>query len=309
MSVHGKFTGSLLGLALGDAIGAPFEGSYQGLKPDFRDYLPVVLRYTDDTEMAIGVAESLIDEKGFNADNMAMKFLENYDPFRGYGPGTASILVMLQNGMYWREANRRVFKDGSFGNGAAMRVAPLGLFFSHDAKLLREAVEEASSITHSHPLGMEGAVILAYAISRVLTMESEFDKEDFIEGLISFTHSEEYGKKLSVIENLLRTEVKPADIVDILGNSILAVESVPTAIYAFLQYGDVFIKTVEFCISLGGDTDTIGAMAGALSGCLIGERSLPRELVFRLEDGEKGRQYISRLAEELHNLHLLFREP
>lgn len=309
MSVHDKFTGSLLGLALGDAIGAPFEGSYHGLKPDFLDYLPVVLRYTDDTEMAIGVAESLIEEKGFNADTMAKKFLENYDPFRGYGPGTASILVMLQGGMYWKEANKKVFKDGSFGNGAAMRVAPLGLFFSYDDELLREAVEEASSITHNHPLGMEGAVILAYAISRVLTMESEFDKKDFIERLVSFTHSEEYGKKLSVIKTLLQTEVKPEDIIDVLGNSILAVESVPTAIYAFLQYGVDFQKTIEFCISLGGDTDTIGAMAGALSGCLIGERSLPRELLFRLEDAEKGRQYISGLAGELHNLYLLFHEP
>jgi poly(ADP-ribose) glycohydrolase ARH3 len=301
-----RFKGCLLGLALGDALGAPFEGSYHGSSPVLSVDLPEVLRYTDDTEMAIGVTESLISSVGFNPDDMALKFVDNYHSYRGYGPGTTAILNMIRRGVSWGEANKKMFVNGSFGNGAAMRVAPLGLFYSNDAERLRKVVEEASSITHSHPLGKEGAVILAYAISLILIFGDKLQTFQFLDKLISFTCLEEYSEKLRSIKGLLLKQESIESVITTLGNSVLAHESVPTALYAFLCYGGEFKKTLEFCISLGGDTDTIGAMAGALSGCLIGTEFLPNDWLCKLEDAEKGRQYISNISEELYKIHLSY---
>ncbi|MEW6110222.1 MAG: ADP-ribosylglycohydrolase family protein [Nitrospirota bacterium] len=302
-----RFKGSILGLALGDSAGAPFEGSCHALRDDFEKYLPGVLRYTDDTEMAIGVAESLAASGGLKPDDMAARFAGNYNPFRGYGPATAAILNMIQSGVRWSEANTRVFREGSFGNGAAMRAAPLGLFYHDDRESLREAVEVASSITHSHPLGKEGAVILAYAVSIIIESNGEFKKNRFLDRIIEFTVSNEYAEKLDSVKDLL-TRDSFEDVIKMLGNSVLALESVPTSVYAFLKYGEDFKKTIGFCISLGGDTDTIGAMAGALSGCLIGALSLPEEWLLRLEDTEKGRRYISRISERLYEVYKSLKE-
>jgi poly(ADP-ribose) glycohydrolase ARH3 len=308
MDLSERFSGCLLGLALGDAVGAPFEGSSQGLKPGCQDHLPELLRYTDDTEMAIGVAESLIASEGFHPDHMARTFAENYHPFRGYGPGTAAILNLIGRGMNWREANTMVFEEGSFGNGAAMRVAPLGLFYSSRKELLREAVEEASSITHGHPLGKEGAVILAFAVAAILAQGNDFDKDQFLDTLIDCARLDEYIRKLSLIRELCQKEPVIDTIVDSLGNNILAHESVPTALYAFLKYGNDFHQTIGFCISLGGDTDTIGAMAGALCGCLMGERSLPQDWIDKLEDDRRGMQYIRHISGQLYTVHLRYSE-
>jgi poly(ADP-ribose) glycohydrolase ARH3 len=297
-----RFKGCLLGLALGDAVGSPFEGSYCGIKTNYNQDLPEVFRYTDDTEMAIGVAESLTASYGFNSDDMARRFAGNFDPFRGYGRGTAIVLNLINNGMHWQDANTLVFREGSFGNGAAMRVAPLGLFYSNDVEVLREKVEEASSITHCHVLGKEGAVILAFAISLIIRTCGELTAMDFLDNLVNSTDSEEYSTKLRSVKDLLEREASLGDVVRTLGNSILALESVPTAIYSFLKYGHNFIRNIEFCIFLGGDTDTIGAMAGALSGCLIGSQSLPEDWLLRLENAEKGRDYISNISEELFRI-------
>ena len=131
-----RFSGCLLGLALGDAMGAPFEGSPPGEKS--LKHLPAALTYTDDTEMAMGVAESLAAKKGFNQKDMAERFVKNFNPRRGYGPGTIAVLNLIGQGIPWDRANRMVFPQGSFGNGAAMRAAPIGLFFYRDTEKLKE---------------------------------------------------------------------------------------------------------------------------------------------------------------------------
>ncbi len=294
-----RFKGCLLGLALGDAVGAPYEGGMTGMK--IQDSSESILGYTDDTEMAIGVAESLANSKGLNLDDMAKRFAENYNPYRGYGYGTSAILQMVKSGIPWSDANRKVFKEGSFGNGAAMRATPLGLFFYKDSSALRDAVERTSSITHTHRLGKEGAVLIAFSVSLILLSKDEVKERDFLEELRLFTKIEEYLDKLSWIRRFLYENHSSAYMALKLGHSVLAHESVPASIYAFLKYGHDFRKTIEFCISLGGDTDTIASMAGALSGCLVGMNGLPDDWIKRLENEEKGREYIGILADKLYS--------
>jgi len=285
-----RFSGCLLGLALGDALGAPFEGSPPGEKP-LGSPRPL-LRYTDDTEMALGVAESLSEAGGFDPGHMAMKFAANFDPRRGYGPGAAAVLARIREGVPWLEASRSVFPDGSFGNGAAMRAAPLGLFFHRDGRRLREAARGASAITHAHPLAQEGALLIAWAVSAILRGRSE---GEILQGLEAEAETAEYREKLRAVKELLGKNEDAAAVIARLGNGVEALRSAPTALYAFLRYGGDYLAAVGFCLSLGGDTDTIAAMAGALSGAKLGEGALPGEHVQRLEDAGRIRTLAVRL--------------
>jgi len=94
IDLKAKFRGALLGSAVGDALGAPVEGYDMGMVGSVYggEWEMIYGRYTDDTEMMIGVAESLIENKGFNAADMALKFIRNYNEKRGYGPGSREVL-------------------------------------------------------------------------------------------------------------------------------------------------------------------------------------------------------------------------
>jgi len=126
-----KFSGCFLGLAIGDAYGAPFEGG-----PIERLLWKAIgktkngkVRYTDDTQMSIDLASSFIQNNGINQEHLATTFAENYHWSRGYGPSAAWLLKKIKNGANWQDVNRIKFKDGSFGNGAAMRAPILAMCF------------------------------------------------------------------------------------------------------------------------------------------------------------------------------------
>lgn len=285
-----------MGLSLGDSLGAPFEGLMPPLESGFDAFLkhlPAALRYTDDTEMAMGVAESLAAKGGLDPGHMALRFAENFDPSRGYGPGTIAVLGLMKKGVPWHEANRSVFPDGSFGNGAAMRAAPIGLFYAGSPEKLRDATFRASAITHDHPLAKEGALLITCAVSGILEGKSDGEILDELAGLVE---TGEYMEKLRTIGEFLGHPVSVKTVMERLGNSVLAHESAPTALYAYMREGRDYLKCIRYCISVGGDTDTICAMAGALSGARVGIEGIPPKLIERLEDRDK----ILSLAGELH---------
>ena len=97
-----KFIGALVGTGIGDALGAPFEGRSSAELEEIKKVAErlEVLTYTDDTHMMIGVAESLIRARGFDGQDMAQTFTENYElePFRGYGPGPPRIFRLIRAG-------------------------------------------------------------------------------------------------------------------------------------------------------------------------------------------------------------------
>lgn len=300
-----KFIGALIGTAVGDASGAPLEGySMDEVSSvcgggDTREMISG--RYTDDTEMMIGVAESLIENKGFNGEDMALRFIENYDPSRGYGPGSKEALRRITEGESWKEASKTLFRGkGSYGNGAAMRIAPVGIFYYDDADKLREIAYTSSHITHSHVLGKEGAVLQAFSIALAVRGT---EKEAMMLELKDCVKTEMYKEKLSKVESLLEsgTEVSKKEVISELGNGEAAFNSVPTALYSFLR-ADSFKDAVVYAVSLGGDTDTIGAMTGAISGAYYGEAAIPEVWEKKLEEGKKGRQYIRWLGEELYRV-------
>jgi poly(ADP-ribose) glycohydrolase ARH3 len=298
-----KFLGAFIGTAVGDALGAPFEGCYRADRQEIEsvaERLPL-LTYTDDTHMMLGVAESLLRCRGFDGADMTHTFVRNYEsePYRGYGPGPPRIFRMIRDGVPWNEAAQLLYRGGSFGNGAAMRAAPLGVFYRDNPEVLRDVACGSSQITHAHSLGKEGGALQAYAIALAAILEPspDLDRAEFLSRLINFTSEEVYREKLNKISDLM-LRPDPEKMVYELGNGIEAFNSVPTAICCFLSWPGSFTDAVFGAISLGGDTDTIGAMTGAISGAYLGVDAIPH----RCQDKLENRRYIAELAVSLCNL-------
>ncbi len=296
-----KFLGSLLGAAIGDALGASREGSRMGEKGASFGSLGM-LRYTDDTHMTIGVAESLIECRGFDGAHMARRFADNYfrEPWRGYGPGPPRIFRMIKGGEAWDKAALSIYPGGSFGNGAAMRVAPIGLLFFKDHLKLKEVAYKVSLITHAHPLGIEGAILqaLAVALATAWEWDEPLDRLSFTSCLLSFVSEDIYRTKLAKFEVLFERSSYRREVVEELGCGVEAFSSVPTAIFTFLTHSQDFASAISYAISLGGDTDTIASMTGAICGAYLGIEYIPEEWQMKLEN----REYILSLAERLYEL-------
>ncbi len=299
--VRKKFLGSLLGAALGDAIGASWEGHRMAAEHEIELIAEVShpLTYTDDTHMTIGVAQSLAECGGLDGPHMAERFVSNYlqEPWRGYGPGPPRVFKLIRSGEPWDKAAAHMYGGGSYGNGAAMRVAPIGLFFWSRLAELREAAHLSSLITHSHVLGMEGAALQAMAVALAVAQNPDkpLDTSSFASRLLDFTTEDVYRAKIGKFSVLLENPSDRETVVDQLGHGIEAFNSVPTAIFAFLARSQHFASTVIYAVSLGGDTDTIASMAGAISGAYLGVDALPSEWQRQLEN----RDYISDLADRL----------
>lgn len=287
--------GCLLGLALSDALGAGTEGNVvaRGLWKVLGLAKPGILRWTDDTQMALGLVRSLADAGQLDANALARRWAADATWSRGYGPGALKVLRRIQAGMPWQHANRSVFKDGSFGNGAAMRVAPIGVLHD-DPEQRRAAARTTALITHAHPLGVEGAVLVAEAAHLARSGTPSIDR------LLAVCKEREFSDRIAQIDALLDAAPSPKTVAVQLGNSIRAVESVVTAIYIYFRFREApYEQMIDFALKVGGDTDTIGAMAGALFGAERGERSLPVDLLARLEHVDVLRDTCERLARQL----------
>ncbi len=301
-SLEDRFVGCLLGVLVGDAWGSHFEGLPADMIADrhpTREHLLHELpdtpwRYTDDTQMTIGVAEALIQDGEIIESTLCQAFAENYAPQRRYGGGAHMVIEAIRRGEDHRQLAHNLFPGGSFGNGAAMRVAPVGLQFHNDLERLWQQARLASLPTHVHPLGIEGAQLLAVAVAECLR-ESNLDSQLLWTTLQQHATQAEFCSKLG---DAVQADT-PAAVAQ-LGNGIAALESVVTAVACFLLAPDSFSDVITHAIYLGGDTDTIAAMAGALSGAHLGRGAIPPALLEPIEDDSKGRSYIVDLATQLH---------
>ena len=293
--------GCLMGLAIGDALGAPVEGlDSRTIMETFgggRGYLtklPVdVLHYTDDTQMTIGVAESLLDKGVVDEADMMSRFAANYDPHRGYGQGARLVLEAARDGQDWRAVRDGLFENGSFGNGGAMRVAPVAVRFAHQPDRLWEQAAASARVTHTHELGIEGACLIATATAYALTQET-IDPPELLNRLHDLAKTEEFQWQL---KTALQRPLE--DAFYLFGNGLEAHRSVMTAILCFLLHQHSYVDTIAAAIGRGGDTDTIAAMAGGLSGAFLGVKAIPQGFQERFEQQTKGLSYVEGLATSL----------
>ncbi len=287
--IEAKFLGSMVGSALGDAIGElAFRFPKQERLSSEVERLKE-LRYTDDTAMAIGVATSLAQLGRLDGQHLGETFRRNFylEPWRGYACGPPRVFAMVDSmEVSYAEAAQRLFSgSGSFGNGAAMRIAPLGLFY-HDSPHIYDLACTAAKVTHAHPVGKDGAAVQARAIAQVVKLDSNrgFRPKEFVYDLVEFSQTKEIREKMQRVKRLLDENISPAIAATQLGQGVAVQESMPFAIYSFLSNPSSFEDCLYCAIMHGGDRDTLGAMAGAVSGAYLGIEAIPSGWRSKLEN-------------------------
>lgn len=278
-----KFLGSILGTAVGDALGKPLEGlSKLEIKNKHGKVEQMIDgRYTNNTQMMKAVAESLIQCKGFDIQHMANQLVKNYQPSRGYEYELVKALKAVK-------ANKPLPFD-SLGNASASRIAPIGLFYFDDSHKQEKVAKDSSGITHSHPLTKEGCWLFARSIGLALVKEDRRDILVEISNISKPPYKETLGYAASV-DVKTDTLYSPAKLAvsSNIWHSLGAV-----AYPAF--FSSNFKEALIYIVNLGGDTSTLGAMCGALTGAYWGIKAIPSEWLDPLED----REYLEKLAENL----------
>jgi poly(ADP-ribose) glycohydrolase ARH3 len=185
-------------------------------------------------------------------------------------------------------------------------VVALGCLHHDEPELLEQLADQAAAITHAHPVGRAGCVLQALALASAFGLGevSGFDPHGFLDRLaarIAGRHAGLAGK-LTAMRPLLAGRPEPREVVSVLGNGVAADESVPLAMFAFVARYPSFEGVVTLAIEHGGDTDTIGAMAGALIGAATGAAAIPSAWLDNLENSPRGRDHVIALADDLHLL-------
>ena len=227
----------MLGALVGDIIGSPYE-FYNTKSLDFELYTEWT-KFTDDSVMTLAIARWLMEDEEHSTRHLirCMQELGRRYPRAGYGG----------NFDWWlRQENPQPYN--SWGNGAGMRVSPVGLY----AKSLEETLvlaEITASVSHNHPEGIKGAQAIAASVFLCKDGKSKQEIKEYVEQTFGY--------------NLNRTinEIRPNYYFDVSCQG-----SAPEAIIAFLE-GNSFEEVIRLAISIGGDSDTIGCMAGAIAAC------------------------------------------
>lgn len=263
--------------------------------------------YTDDTAMTRCISKSLIEKGNVDVVDIAKKFVSEFfkEPNRGYGANVVTVFDKLLSSKVrdpFGPASEQFNGSGSYGNGAAMRTSPIALFHYDNSVALISTASSVSKITHSHKLGINGAILQSLAVrkSLLLNPKEKLDVIKFASELIEEIKEVEtdddvlninkytYENQLKIMKDFLKeNSVTSDEVIEKLGNSISSIFSVPTAIYCFLRAQDdipdivtnnSFRRTLQYAISLGGDTDTIASMAGAIAGAYLGCEAINENL-------------------------------
>jgi len=298
-----KFLGAMIGTALGDAIGEMAFRRYSEAGLRKRIAQRDTLVYTDDTAMAIGLAESITQVGRLDQQHLGDTFRANFnrEPWRGYASGPPTVFAMVERrGMPYTEAARSLFGgQGSFGNGAAMRIAPVGLSF-HDAPNIYEQARVSAIVTHAHPIGVDGAAVLALAVAQAARIDPNepFPFEEFSQELIDFARTPEIREKMVLAREMILDDVSPRESASRLGPSVAMHESMPFAVYSVLRHPQSFEECLFCAILNGGDRDTLGAMACSVSGAYLGVEAIPAAWRAKIEK----REHIEGLAVRLEEM-------
>ena len=301
-----RLTGATVGLLCGDALGMPVEGwSAEKIEGRFGwldRMIPGRLPaggYTDDGQMALGLLDSLVRAKGFDPRACALAWLAGFDPARGYGRRIQGVMDRLAAGEDWRLAG-----TDSYGNGAAMRVGPLGVWFHDRPGELRRAALDSARITHHHPEAKSGALITALVCAEAVRAGLAGERLDpgrmidraTVEAATVDPGMSQAMSKLVDLQPGSGPEIRD-QLRRLYDRGVRTRESVPPALGAFL-FTDNFKDAVCTAVNCGRDADTIGAMAGAMAGALYGCRAIPPDWLDMVEGRDRAVELCLR-AEEI----------
>ncbi|MQY04523.1 ADP-ribosylglycohydrolase family protein [Actinomadura macrotermitis] len=256
---------SLLGLMVGDALGSQFFVPANRAAFDAQALPPGPWAWTDDTEMAASLHLILNRYGKVDQDALAASFAERHDFDRGYGPGTNRLLRLVREGGDWRTLARESFDgQGSWGNGAAMRVAPLGARFAADpAEAARQAALSAE-VTHPHPEAVAGAVAVAVAAALA---RSGPRPGPFLDGVLAHVPAGKVRDGIAEARHLL-TVSDPSVAASVLGNGrqVAAHDTVPFTMWAAARHLGDYEAAFWTTAAAGGDIDTTCAIVGGIVG-------------------------------------------
>lgn len=288
-----KFYGVILGVIIGDTLGAPYE-NYPG---DIPNNLNPILKgnpYTDDSEMTLNGLDSIVESKGVNSYNLALKYCNfNAGAIRKYGPATLRILdIISANPEQYKDAYKKFYSEGSFGNGGLMRISPLILWsYDLDNSALMHNVRSGLEITHLHAYSIESCMIYAKIMQYLLTTSLEMLKDHQILGIAGLeAKNSQLIFKLDLInQNLdtpfyINTYRQVAN--QICSNPLHAFDTLALVLWTFL-YLDHRMSPVEMLneiIKLNKDSDTSASILGGLLGAKYGVSWIPNQWIFNLEN-------------------------
>ncbi|MEU4466409.1 ADP-ribosylglycohydrolase family protein [Streptomyces sp. NPDC024017] len=256
----------LRGLSVGDALGSQYfvPVNYPLLKR--REVPSGPWQWTDDTEMAGSVVAVLAAHHRIDQDALARSFAEHHDFDRGYGPAVNRLLRLVREGGDWRELAAALFKgQGSWGNGAAMRIAPLGAWYADDPEQATHQAEISAYTTHQHREGVVGAMAVAAAAAFAAAPDGPPGAEALLDGVIDLVPKSAVGAGLRRARDMLDYG-DPATVAAVLGcgRRTTAHDTVPFALWSAARslgdYEQAFWTTAQ----VGGDVDTTCAIVGGV---------------------------------------------
>ncbi|MQY25321.1 ADP-ribosylglycohydrolase family protein [Nocardia aurantia] len=258
---------SLEGLSVGDALGAQFFVPGRSL-PELRAGRPPAApwEWTDDTEMACSVFAHVHAEGRIDRDGLAATFADRCEPYRGYSGGTVAVLHEIRDGRPWADAAGALFDGrGSWGNGAAMRVAPLGAYFAGDLDRAAAQAALSAEVTHRHPEAIVGAMVVASAAScAAATRGKPCAPAELLRAVEPYLIDGRTATGVRRAGRLLGRSVAEAAYELGNGAQVSAQDTVPFTLWAAATFFDDYPAAVTACVEAGGDADTTAAIVGGI---------------------------------------------
>ena len=237
--------------------------------------------WTDDTAMALEIVANLREFEQINPDELARAFSRRYeaDPARGYGAAMHELLPLLSFADWRIEAGKLFGGSGSFGNGAAMRAAPIGAYFADDPEIVAEQARQSARVTHAHPEGIAGALAVAMAACFMARARDlgEDDEWDLIGEVLPFVPESEVRLRLQQAQQM--DDATSEQVADVLGSgqAVTAMDTVPFCLWCAHHEGAYFEEAMWHTVAGLGDRDTTCAIVGGIVGARVGTDGIPRE--------------------------------
>lgn len=284
LSPSARALAALSALAVGDAFGSRLaDPDHGGSIPDrIPPWGP--WRWSDDTEMAASVHAEVVRGQGVDPDRLAASFVRRHDSGRGYGAGTERLFREAAGGRELREAAARAFDGaGSWGNGAAMRVAPLGAYFADDLERVVEQARVSARVTHTHPEAVEGAVAVAVAAA-LMARHEWWGPGRFLDRVAEALEPGPVCEGVRDARALLVSS-DPLGAATELGSgaSARAVDTVPFALWVVARYRGGLESALWATVAPGGDMDTTCAIVAGVLGAGSSGAPASREWSSRVE--------------------------
>lgn len=259
---------SLRGLAVGDALGSQYFVPANLPLLRRREVPDDPWQWTDDTEMACSVVAVLGSHRRIDQDALAHAFADHHDFDRGYGPAVNRMLRLVREGADWREQASGLFGGlGSWGNGAAMRIAPLGAWYADDPEQATHQAEISAYTTHQHREAVVGAMAVAAAAALAGTPGGAPAPDALLDGVVALLPKSAVTAGLRRARDML-DYADPATVAAVLGcgRRTAAHDTVPFALWSAARSLDDFEQAFWTTAQVGGDVDTTCAIVGGVLG-------------------------------------------